>query len=321
MNRTLILSAGVVLFVVGAAVSLAIWMSGVQPWGQLLGDNFLFARSLPFTIALGIAFGFWRASGWHWGPDRRPADQAIRRFAPSTIWLHALAGVALLALIFTGGWQYLKGLLGADSPLYMGTVYRIHYIAASLLIFASVAFVTDWLLRNERSLTIGKGQFIRTMRGLAHELPKPLGTIIGYGLGLDLRRAPPPTEEFTYYERSISFPLWELTIGLIILTGVIKAMRYIYPIPGDVLYWISAVHVGSGLLLGLKLLDHLRFVLSPSRWPLMGAMATGWIPAGYVQKFHPGWYTRITSAPVPTPAPVPATPTPSTAVSSAGGGS
>jgi hypothetical protein len=320
VSKTVILVAGVILFVVGIALSYAIWLSGVQPWGQLLTDNFLFARSLPFTIGLGIAIGFWRASGWRWGTERRPGDQAIRRFAPSTIVLHALAGVALVTLIATGGWQYLKGLTGSDSPIYMGTVYRIHYIAASLLIFVSVTMVTDWLLRNEKSLTIGKGQFIRSMRGLAHELPKPLGSIIGYGLGLDLRRAPPPTEQFTYYERGVSFPTWELAIALIVVTGVIKAMRYVYPIPGDLLYWISAIHVGSGVLLGLKLLDHLRYVLSPSRWPLMKAIATGWIPAAYVQKFHAGWYARITSASTGSVA-TSNTSVPSTAVSSAGGGS
>src|SRR5215831_7388590 len=182
MNRTLVLVAGVILFAIGIALSYVIFYSGGQPWGHLLGDNFLFARSLPFTIGAGIAIGFWRASGWHWGPDQQ--NEKIRRFAPSTIVLHALAGVALLVLIGTGGWQYLKGLLAADSPIYMGTVYRIHYLAASLLIFVSVVFVTDWLLRGEKSLTVGKGQFIRVMRGLAHELPKPIGSIIGYGLGL-----------------------------------------------------------------------------------------------------------------------------------------
>lgn len=308
MNRTIVLLAGIILFAVGIGISYSEWASGVQPWGQLLTDNFLFARSLPFTIGAAIAVGFWRASGWRWGTERRASDQAVRRFATSTIILHALAGIALLGLLGTGGWQYLKGLLGVDSPIYMGTVYRIHYLAASLLIFVSITFVTDWLLRGEHSLTIGGGQFIRTMRGLAHELPRPIGATIGFVLGLDLRRAAPPTEQFTYYERSVSFPLWELTVALIIITGVIKAMRYVYPIPGEVLYWMSAVHVGAGVLLGMKFLDHLRYVLAPSRWPLMVSMATGWIPAAYVQRFHAGWYSRITSTPAAAaPAPAPTT--------------
>jgi cytochrome b subunit of formate dehydrogenase len=317
MMRTLLLILGVVLLAIGLGLSLSEWASGSQPWGQLLGDNFLFARSLPFTIGLGIVVGFWRASGWRWDPDRRSGS--IRRFAPSTVVLHALAGLALVTLIATGGWQYLKGLLDVDSPIYMATVYRIHYIAASLLIFVTATFVTDWLLRRERALTIAKGQFIRSMRGLAHELPKPIGTTIGYTLGLDLRRTPPPTEEFTYYERTISFPTWELAIGLIILTGAIKAMRYVYPIPGEVLYWVSAVHVGSGVLLGMKLLDHLRYVLAPSRWPLMTAMATGWIPEAYAKRFHPAWYSRISSETAPSVAPSQPTVTPSTVAGSAGG--
>jgi cytochrome b subunit of formate dehydrogenase len=323
MNRTILLLVGVVLFAVGVAVSYTEWASGIQPWGQLLGDNFLFARSLPFTVGLGIVLGFWRASGWRWGADRRAADSAVRRFAPSTVILHALAGVSLVVLLATGGWQYLKGLLDAESPIYMATVYRVHYIAASLLIFVTVAFLTDWLLRGERSLTLGKGQGVRGLRGLAHELPKPLGMTIGYVLELDMRRPAPATEEFTYYERAVSFPTWELAVGLIILTGVIKAMRYVYPIPGDVLYWVSAIHVGTGVLLGLKLLDHLRYVLAPSRWPLMGAMWTGWLPETYVKAFHPGWYARL-SSPGSAPAGAPVSSTPSTAspvAGSAGGSS
>jgi hypothetical protein len=316
MTRTALLAAGVVLFVVGLGVSYAEWASGAQPWGQLLGDNFLFARSLPFTFGLGIVLGFWRASGWRFGVERRAGDGAIRRFAPATVTLHALSGVALVALVATGGWQYLKGLLDADSPVYMGTVYRVHYLAASLLILATTIFVTDWSLRGERGLSVPKGQAIRSLRGLAHELGKPFGSMLAYLLGLDLKRAAPPTEQFTYYERTISFPLWLLALGLIILTGVIKAMRYVYPIPGDLLYWTSAVHVGAGVLLGLKLLDHLRYVLAPSRWPLMVSIATGWIPESYVQRFHPAWYARITSG-AETTGPAPAT-TPQHAATSGG---
>lgn len=296
MTRNLLLLVGIALLVVAFGVNFAQWTSGAQPWGQLLGDNFWFARTLPFSLALGVILGYWRAASWRWGTDRR-GDGAIRRFAPSTVVLHAVAGLALVVLIATGGWQYLKGLLDAETPIYMGTVYRIHYIAATVLIIVSVAFVTDWLLRGENALRIPRGEGIRTWRGLTHELPRPIGHLLGYLIGVDMRRPAPPTDQFTPYERAISFPTWSLTIGLIIITGVIKAMRYIYPIPGDVLYWTSAVHVGAGVLLALKLLDHLRYVLGPSRWPLMAAMWTGWIPEAYVRRFHPGWYARLGAQP------------------------
>src|SRR5262245_58706096 len=259
--RTILLALGAILMAMGLGVSFAEWASGAQPWGQLLGDNFWFARSLPFSIGLGIVAGYWRASARQRGTERRATDGAIRRFSAGTVLLHAVAAVALVMLIATGGWQYLKGLLSAESPIYMATVYRLHYLAASVLIFAATAFVTDWLLRGERAPTVAGGEVVRSLRGLAHELPRPIGASMAYLLGLDLRRAPPPAEQFTYYERTISFPLWELSIALIVITGVIKAMRYAYPIPGDVLYWVSAIHVGAGVLLGMTLLDHLRYVL------------------------------------------------------------
>jgi len=318
----LLLALGVILLAAAAVVSLLYLFSGAQPWGQLLGDNFMFARTIPFSFGLGIVLGFWKAASDRWGTEQR-ADGAIRRFAPSTVWLHALAGLAVVGLIATGGWQYLKGLLDAETPVYMGTVYRVHYIAASLLIITTLAFVTAWLTRGERGLTPGKGQMIRGLRGLAHELPRPIGSVLAYLLGLNLRRAAPPTGQFSFYQRLIGFPWWELAIGLVILTGAIKAFRYILPIPGDVLYWTSAVHVGAGVLLAMKLLDHLRFVLAPSRYPLMASMWTGWISSSYVQKFFPGWYAEINSSASSAPVSAPATPpsSPRVGTSAAGGAS
>ena len=122
MKRTVLVALGIILLLVGVGVSYAQWASGAQPWGQLLGDNFLFARTLPFTVGLGIVVGYWKASGAVTATQVRATDRAVRRFAASTVWLHWLAGVALVALIATGGWQYLKGLLDAETPVYMGTV-------------------------------------------------------------------------------------------------------------------------------------------------------------------------------------------------------
>ncbi len=262
--RLLLPVLGVVLFVAALLLSWVLF-SGNQPWGPTLSDNFMLARSLPFTIGLGIALGYARAlSSSHSDPGRR--------FAPSTVWLHWLATIAVLLGLITGAWQYLKGLLDVPSPIAMFLVYRVHYLAASLLLLTVSLVLTDWLLRGERALTVPPGSWIRALRGLAHELPRWLGSTLAYGLGLDLRRAPPPAERFTWYERVVSFPTWEIAIILITVTGILKAMRYIFPIPGDVLYWVSALHVGSMVLMGIKVLDHVRYVLSPSRWYMMQAM-------------------------------------------------
>jgi cytochrome b subunit of formate dehydrogenase len=293
------------LWIVGLAVSLVL-ASANQPWGQTLGDNFMFARSMPFTLGLGVALGYARATWPRAVSVRRP--DAVRRFGKSTIWLHWLATLAVLAGLATGAWQYLKGLLDVSSPINMALVYRVHYIAASLLLLIIALVVTDWWLRRENALAVPKGSWIRTLRGLSHELPRPLGGALAYLLGLDLRRAAPPTEQFTAYERAISFPTWVIALVLITITGILKAMRYIYPIPGDILYWVSAIHVGAMVVLAIKVLDHFRYVIAPSRWGMMVAMATGWMSARYAQLKHPGWHVTEEPAAAPSESPADARP-------------
>jgi hypothetical protein len=268
MRHVVIAAAAVVLLLVGLVVSF-IEFNANQPWGQTLADNFWLARSLPFTLGLGVALGYARA---HW--PRRAVDTG-RRFASTTVWLHWLATLAVVLGLATGAWQYLKGLLDVSSPISMALVYRVHYLAASLLLLVISLAVTDWWLRGENALGAPRGGFVRSLRGLAHDLPGWLGGTLGYVLGLDMRRAPPPSEPFTWYERLVSFPTWVIAIGLIVVTGILKAMRYIYPIPGDVLYWVSAIHVGAMVIVAIKVLDHVRYVLAPARWWMMRAMLGG----------------------------------------------
>ena len=77
------------------------------------------------------------------------------------------------------------------------------------------------------------------------------------------------------------------------LTGVLKAMRYVYPIPGDLLWWASTLHVASMVLLAAKTLDHLRYAFAPGRWSLLTSMVSGWMPARVIQARHPAWHERI----------------------------
>ena len=105
-------------------------------------------------------------------------------------------------------------------------------------------------------------------------MPAPLGARLAAWLRLDLDTRP-QAQRFTFYETAFSFPTWTFALVLITVTGLLKAMRYIYPIPGPVLYGASTLHVAAMVLLTLKVLDHLRYTLA--RWPLMVAMARGWI--------------------------------------------
>jgi hypothetical protein len=230
----------------------------------------------------------------------------------------------MLALV-TGAWQYLKGILDVESPVFMPYVYRVHYVGATLLLLAMSTMVTYWLVAGVGGLLPPRGQRVRHLRGLAHELPRPLRGALAVLLGLNMRRPPPPTEQFTYYETTVSFPTWIVLLGLVTLTGVLKAMRYVYPIPGDLLWWASTLHVASMVLLAAKTLDHLRYVFAPGRWSMMTAMVSGWMPLRVVRQQHPAWYEEIgrgqdtpASASEPTQVDAPQPPAPVTG--STGGG-
>lgn len=277
---------GWLLVLIGAlAAAVGAWAvgsqaaSGAQPWSDELSDNFVFAKLVPFAIGLGVAVGLLRGLSWTAGKAaERRADGASRRFSAGTVIGHAILTLGVLLALPTGVWQYLGGILDVNAPIPLFLFYRLHYVGATLILFATSSFVTYWWLSGDRSLQVPRGQWAASLRGLADELPRPLGDALARVLGLDLGRRPPEAGRFSFYEKVVSFPTWELAIALITLTGVVKAVRYVFPVPGPVLFWSSTLHVAAMVLILLKLLDHLRYTLG--RWPLLTAMITTWASEG-----------------------------------------
>ncbi len=283
--------------------------SGAQPWDAELSDNFIFAKAIPFILGLGVLVGALRRTA---APTSPATDGHVRRFSPGTVAGHWINAAGVFLALGTGSWQYLRGIVGVDAPVPLYLFYRVHYIGATLILFSAANFLTYWALGVETPLLVPRGQWLRHLRGLAHELPRSTGTLLADLIGLDMKRTPPPVEQFTYYEKTVSFPIWLILIALITVSGLIKALRYVYPVPGGVLYWASGVHVATMVLIAIKLLDHMRYVFG--RWPLLVSMCTTWISERYVQARHPGWHKQL-----PAGSERPAAPGPSPAEAMAGG--
>jgi len=262
-----------------------------QPWSELLHDNVVFAKMLPFLVGIGLVLGAVQALlAWSPGVETRPGW--IRRFAPSTVTTHWINALGFLIALGTGTVQYLTGLLHQPPPVPLWQVYRLHYVGASLMVLIATTWITQRLLTADYRL-LPRGSWARHFRGLAAELPGPLSATVLYAVGLKPGRAALPAGQFTYYEKMVDFPFWAILLALILASGLLKAMRYLYPLPGEVVHVASVVHVVAMGLLALKLLDHLRYMLTPSRWPLLRAMVTTWIDADYVRRRLPGWYAEV----------------------------
>jgi hypothetical protein len=247
-----------------------------QPWGNELADDFVFVRALPAILGLGIAYGL--IGGWLY-PARaaaRRADGSVRRFSTATVVLHALITIGFLLALPTGLWQYLGGILDAQGPLPVYLYYRIHYIGASIILVSLAAFLTYWWMTGGRSLLVPRRDWARYLRGFAQELPPALGRRLAGILKLDLRQPAGSSGTFTFYEKTFMFPGWAFGLTLITVTGLLKLLRYAIPVPGGVVFVVSTLHVTAMVLLVILTLDHLRYMLA--RWPLMVAIATGWLP-------------------------------------------
>ena len=268
----LLVVAGLVLVGVGVAAAIGQAGSGAQPWGNELSDNFTFVKALPFVLGFGVAVGLLMARTY--GAKVR-SDGAVRRWSPGTVFGHWVLTLGFVLALPTGMWQYLGGILDVNLPIPLYLFYRVHYIGASIVLFAVAAFVSYLSMTGDRSLLVPRGEWGRHLLGLAYELPPSLRGRYAKLLRIDLRQPRPPAGKFTFYEKVVEFPSWSIVLALITITGLIKAGRYVVPVPGFVLWLASTLHVAAMVIIVIKLLDHLRYTFP--RWSLMGAITTTWM--------------------------------------------
>ena len=220
----LLVVAGLVLVGVGVAAAVGQAGSGAQPWGNELSDNFTFVKALPFVLGFGVAVGLLMSRTY--GAKVR-ADGAVRRWSPGTVFGHWVLTLGFVLALPTGMWQYLGGILDVNLPIPLYLFYRVHYIGASIVLFAVAAFVSYFYMTGDRSLLVPRGQWGRHLLGLAYELPPSLRGRYAKLLRVDLRQPRPPAGKFTFYEKVVEFPSWSIVLALITITGLIKAGRYL----------------------------------------------------------------------------------------------
>jgi cytochrome b subunit of formate dehydrogenase len=292
----LLVVAGLILTAVGLFAVIGQSTSGAQPWSDELSDNFVFIKALPFVLGFGVAVGLLMARTY--GAQARP-DGAIRRWSPGTVFGHWVLTIGFVLALPTGMWQYLGGILDVSLPIPLYLIYRVHYIGAAIVVFAVAAFMSYLWMTGDRSGLIARGQWGRHLLGLAYELPPRIRAPYAKLLRVDLRQPRPPTGQFTFYEKVVEFPSWSILLALITITGLIKAVRFVLPVPGLVLFLASTLHVAAMVGIVIKLLDHLRYTFP--RWPLVAAITTGWVNERYVRLRHPGWLQAAPGAAAPAP--------------------
>lgn len=302
------------LFLLGAAYYQPVGVSGNPPQTALFNDANFTARMVPFIIALGIVVGIYEARKASREGSDAILNDSVRRHDYSVIITHWMNAFGLITGLVSGAivlrWVN-------NRPEQLRPIFLIHYIGAGLVLFA----VFHHLAR--QGVSGGTGLIPRSLgviRDMIAELfgylgvfgpdeavlhipwpsavRKPIGRYIKALLGYKQSH----TGKYLATEQTVSYPPWAILIGIIVITGLIKMMRYIYPIPNTLVATVTTIHDLAAVAIGLMLVIHLLpLLLVPANWPLLLSMFRTTVPLEYVKKRHPAWYHELTGEKVAEP--------------------
>ena len=277
---------------------------GFPPPTALINDAVLFARLLPFVLALGIGFGIWQAKT----SLRRKTDpdsKVVIRHDFGSVIAHWSNAIGFIVGMLTGA-IVLRWLQRPDE---IRTIFMIHYAGAGMVMFGVASHLA------QHAVTGGLGLIPRSFRDVLEGLGElveytgifgPSGAAFGINLPKGLRK--PIAEIFSAFgikppkrlgkylpaEKVFSYLPWLIIVGVIVFTGLVKAFRYLYPFPPSFVAQMTILHDLFTAVAIVMLLIHLAAVtVVPRNWPLLKSMFTTGVSMDHVKAHHPAWYEKL----------------------------
>jgi cytochrome b subunit of formate dehydrogenase len=278
------------------------WYGGRVGGSTLYELNLAFARLLPFAAVAGVALALLQRRRLH-TPTAATAG-AVQRHELTVVVTHWLNAVGLGLALVTAAWL----LRWFGNPISLEATYALHF-AGSLLTVGAVAHHLTFHLAGG-----GVGLVPRSWRDIRNamaELVSYTGVyrgrrgILSVQLPLAARRpaqralrrlhlAPDPAGKYLAVERVVSYPVWSLLIGVVVVTGAIKALYYLYPYPSGFRQFATFLHDGATIFIVIFLAAHVgSIVLVPRHWPLLRSMITTRIERRYVEQHLPRWVDAL----------------------------
>lgn len=304
------------LFLIGAAFYRPLGSSGSPPQTALFNDANFMARMVPFIIALGILVGIYEARKVSREGSDIILNDTVRRHDSSVIIIHWMNAFGLITGLVSGAIV----LRWVQRPEQIRPIFIIHYLGAGLVLFAIFAHLARQGVSGGTGLIPKSFSVIRDLIGelfgylglfgpdeaVLHipwpsAIRKPLARYVKALLGYKESR----TGKYLATEKTISYPIWATLIGIIVVTGLIKMMRYTYPISNTLVASVTTIHDLAAIAIGLMLVIHLLpLLLVPANWQLLLSIFRTTVKLDYVEKRHPAWYRELTSKKIAEPSKV-----------------
>jgi cytochrome b subunit of formate dehydrogenase len=293
------------LFLIGAAARQDSAPEGWPPQTALFNDARFLALAIPFLVALGIVVGIVQARAAARGGGDAILGEQVRRHDTPTILTHWINAFGLIACFVTGAMV----LRWTERVIELRLLFVIHLLGAGFMVFAIFNHLARHGVSGGTGLIPKRLSVIRDLIGelleyaglfgpeeAALRLPWPKALrqpIAKYARAL-LGYKPTDHGKYLATEQILSYPPWSILVTLIVVTGLIKVLKYVYAVPGSLVAWATAIHDLTAIAIGVMLIIHLLPLLFvPANWPLLLSMFRTTVPRKYVEKRHPVWYREL----------------------------
>lgn len=197
--------------------------------------------------------------------------------SPFYHWSFALSGIALIVTGIYVGFLFIPRIV--QDAQSVNLMYNIHFIGALFFIFGMSAHITDGYVSGKIK------EHMPELKDFSDAVSHYTSKV---GIGTQ------PMEGKYLASERLSYLLWLVFIGLVVLTGFFKAAAHIWNIPGEIMGAATFIHDVSALAMTALLIFHVLLgALVPWSWQLLCSMFTGYVSEGYVEKHHPLWYEEL----------------------------
>jgi cytochrome b subunit of formate dehydrogenase len=307
-----------IVLIIGGAIWLFTMGMAASTWTtdrSLLPLSVDGSRALILLTAVGVVLGLALAATTR-QRRTRVIDGEVVRYSLYDRLVHWGLTLGYILAFATGAW--LLRWVGLDnSAEARPTLYLVHFIGAGLITLGAVTFVT-------RARVSGQDALFPRWRDISPAIARLFGYLGVYGqsgvLGIRMGKEAqagwqraleaigirPSVREgkFLSGEKVFSFAPLAILTFIVIGTGLIKAARYFFGIPVDVVAWATWLHGWSTWLTVIVVGAHIAAIfLVPRNWPGIGSMVRGRMPLRLVEHEFPAWADEVERAgPEPTTA-------------------